>query len=71
MIQHPNSTLQDTLQSLQHQTGGTALLGYLIAERTRCLELLVRATDLPTLHRLQGAAMVLDILIGPLKPRTP
>lgn len=71
MIQHPNEQLSARIHDLQHQMGGMALLDYLIAERSRCLELLVRATDHPTLHRIQGAAMALDILIGTLKPRTP
>ncbi len=71
MIHHPGELLQEKIQPLQHQIGGAALLDYLIAERSRCLESLVRAVDPVVLHRLQGAVMVLDTLVGTLKPRTP
>lgn len=71
MIHYPGEQLQETIQPLQHQMGGTALLEYLITERSRCLESLVRAVDPAVLNRLQGAVMVLDVLVSTLKPRTP
>jgi hypothetical protein len=71
MIQHPSESIQEHIRTLSYQVGGKAMYEYLTTERSRCLNLLVKATDQHTLHRLQGVVMTLDVLVDTLKLRAP
>lgn len=71
MIRPPNQQIQEVFTSLQAQVHGQVLLSYLASERTHLVSSLVRATDVHTLHRLQGALMLLDDLVATLTPKAP
>lgn len=71
MIRPPNQQVQEVFTSLQAQVHGQVLLSYLASERTTLVNALVRATDSHTLHRLQGAVMLLDDLVATLNTKAP
>lgn len=71
MLKTPSESVLDRIKSLQHQDGTAALVEFLTAARTQCLDQCARAPEDLIVRRAQGAVMALDVVLDMLKPRTP